>query len=392
MNESVRLGRIAGIPVGLNVSVLVIVVILVVGLAFGLFPESFAGYSTAAYLLAALLAALAFLASLLAHELAHAVVAKRHGVEVEGITLWLLGGVARLHGEPRTPRADFLVAVVGPLTSVALGAVFWLLALAVGWATGSPLAVGTLVYLALLNVVLAVFNLIPAAPLDGGRVLRAALWRWRGDRHAAAISAARAGRAFGFVLITLGLLQVVTGMGVNGLWLALIGWFLVNAAAAEEQQTRVQTVLGGVRVGDVMTPHPLTAHPDETVADFIHQVVLARRFSTYPLVDELGRLDGLVTLNRIRDVPAALRATTTLREIACPLEGIPLGRPEQPLTELLANMSGCTDGRAVVLSPDRRVIGLVTPSDISRAIQVGELTGPYAHRGADVVTLPPRRP
>lgn len=181
MNESVRLGRIAGIPVGLNVSVLVIVVILVVGLAFGLFPESFAGYSTAAYLLAALLAALAFLASLLAHELAHAVVAKRHGVEVEGITLWLLGGVARLHGEPRTPRADFLIAVVGPLTSVALGAVFWLLALAVGWATGSPLAVGTLVYLALLNVVLAVFNLIPAAPLDGGRVLRAALWRWRGD-------------------------------------------------------------------------------------------------------------------------------------------------------------------------------------------------------------------
>ncbi|SEG77139.1 Zn-dependent protease (includes SpoIVFB) [Thermomonospora echinospora] len=392
MNESIRLGRIAGIRVGLNLSVLVIVAIVVIGLAFGQLPAAFRGYSPAEYVLAGVLAAVAFLASLLAHELAHAIVARRNGLEVEGITLWLLGGVARLRGEPRSPGADFRIAFIGPLTSVLLGLVFALLAELVARATGSRLATGVLAYLALVNLVLAVFNLIPAAPLDGGRVLRAALWRWWGDRHRAAISATRAGRVFGFVLIVLGAVQIFAGFGFNGLWLALIGWFLVSAASAEEQQTAVQSALGGVRVADVMTPQPVAAHPDDTVAGFIDRVVLSHRFSTYPLLDEAGRLSGLVTLNRIRAVPAERRADTTLREIACPPQEVPRGRPEQPIIELMAEMTGCTDGRAVVVTPDERVIGLVTPSDISRTLQLGELAGgPGLHRGADTVTLPQRR-
>jgi Zn-dependent protease/CBS domain-containing protein len=396
MNESMRLGRIFGVRVGLNISVLVIVVILVVGLAFGQLPAAFKGYPGWAYLLAGVLAALAFLGSLLAHELAHAVVAQRNGLEVDGITLWLLGGVARLHGDPGSPGADFRIAFIGPLTSVAVGLGFALLAELAAWTTGSRLTVGVLAYLAGVNLILAVFNLIPAAPLDGGRVLRALLWKWRGDRTSAAVSAARAGRVFGFFLIAVGVVLFITGWGFNGLWLALIGWFLVSAASAEEQQTVVQTALGGVRVADVMTPDPVTAHPEERVADFIHHAVLTHRFSTYPLLDEAGRLSGLVTLNRIRAVPVDRRGYTTLGEIACDPQDVPKGRPEQPITELMADMAGCTDGRAVVVGPDERVVGLITPSDISRVLQIGELAGGldprHMHRGADTVTLPPRRP
>lgn len=392
MRASIRLGRIAGVSVGLNISVLVIVAILVFGLAFGRFPIAFPGSSPAAYLLAGAVAAVLFLASLLAHELAHAVMAKRYGIEVSGITLWLLGGVAELRGEPRSPGADVRIAAIGPATSLAAGAVFGLLTWLVSAAGGTPLLAGMFGYLAVVNVLLAVFNLIPAAPLDGGRVLRAALWAWWGDRVRAAVAAARAGRAFGYFLIALGLLHVVSGLGLQGLWLALIGMFLVNVASAEEQQTQLGATLHGVRVGDVMSERPITADPGETVTDLVERIVMRHRLSTYPLVDEHGGFLGLVTLNRIRAVPPQARVTTRLRDIACPPDDVPRARADEPLTDLLPRMGGCADGRAVVLDPDGRLIGLITPSDISRTIQTMDLRAarPYpAPRGAD---LAPRHP
>ena len=182
-----------------------------VGLATGQLPAAFPGRSIVAYVIAAIIAAVLFLASLLAHELAHSLVARRNGIEVESIVLWLLGGVAQLRGEPKTPGADFRIAIVGPLTSLGLAIVFGLAAGGVAQLGTAGLPFGVLAYLAATNAMLAVFNLIPAAPLDGGRVLRAALWRWRGNRQTAAVNAARAGRFFGFAMIALGVLQVVTG-------------------------------------------------------------------------------------------------------------------------------------------------------------------------------------
>ncbi|MFI7125704.1 site-2 protease family protein [Nonomuraea sp. NPDC050153] len=382
MRSSIPLGRIGGVKVGLNISVLVIVAILVFGLAFGRFPAVFPGYPRAAYLLVGLVAAVLFMASLLAHELAHAIMARREGVEVSRITLWLLGGVAELRGEPRSPGADLKIAVVGPATSLLCGVVFGALAVLISAAT---LVGGMFAYLAGVNVLLAVFNLVPAAPLDGGRVLRAILWaRWR-DRSRAAIAAALAGRWFGYVLIAVGFLQVVVGRGFDGLWLALIGLFLVNAASAEEQQTRLGTALHGVRVADAMSGHPVVAAPDETVSGLIDRVVMRHRLSTYPLVAPDGTFAGLVTLNRIRRVEPDLRATTRLADIACPPDEVPQARPEEPLTDLLARMEGAADGRAVVLDPAGRLIGLLTPTDISRTIQTADLrstlSGP---RGADL--------
>lgn len=371
MKDSLRLGRIAGIRVGLHISVLVIVFILVAGLATGQFPALVPGASTAAYVVAATIAAVLFLGSLLAHEVAHAVVARRNGVEVEGITLWLLGGVAQLRGEPRTPGAEFRVAAVGPATSIALAVAFGLAAEIASAFVPGTLIFAVLGYLAGINAILAAFNLVPAAPLDGGRLLRAALWRWRGDPAAAAVAAARAGRVFGFLLVALGALQVVSGLGLSGLWLALLGLFLVSAATAEEQQTRLGSQLAHLRVRDVMTPWPTTARGDEAVETFIHDVVLRHRFSSYPLVDPAGHLVGLVTLNRIRAVPPEARALTLLRDIACQPADLPTTQPDEPLADLLSRLSGCADGRAVVVDDDDRVVvGIVTPSDVSRAMQL----------------------
>jgi Zn-dependent protease len=389
MRASIRLGRVGGVAIGLNVSVLVIVLILVVGLALGRFPAAFPGLSLWAYVVAAVVAAVLFLASLLAHELAHAMLAKRNGLEVAGITLWLLGGVAELRGEPRTPGADLRIAAVGPGTSLVVGALFALLTWLVAGVGGPPLIAGLFGYLALVNGILAVFNLIPAAPLDGGRVLRAALWARWGDRVRAAVAAARAGRVFGFVLIALGFVQLVTGLGFQGLWLALIGLFLVNAASAEEQQTRVGSALHGVRVRDVMTPWPVTAEPGETVAGLIERVVMRHRLSTYPLVDARGTPTGLVTLNRIRGVPQDERERTRLGDIACPRREVPTAHPDEPLTDLLPRMHGCADGRALVVDDEDRLLGLISPSDISRAIQTLDLRGtaPYPPpRGADLAS------
>src|SRR5215218_9311672 len=174
MRASIPLGRIAGIQVGINASVFLIVAILVGGLATGQLPAAFPGRGIAAYVIAAIVAALLFLASLLAHELAHSMVARRNGIEVESIVLWLLGGVAQLRGEPKTPRADFRIAIMGPLTSLGLAIGFGLTASGLGLLGATGLPSGVLAYLAATNAMLAVFNLIPAAPLDGGRILRAA--------------------------------------------------------------------------------------------------------------------------------------------------------------------------------------------------------------------------
>ncbi|MDP9496924.1 MAG: site-2 protease family protein [Actinomycetota bacterium] len=394
MRETFRLGRIAGINVGMNASVLLVVALIAGGLALGRFPLLFPGHSTAAYVLAGVVAAAAFLGSLLAHEVAHAVVARRNGVEVEGITLWLLGGVARLKGDSPTPGADFRIAGVGPATSLVLAVAFGISAVLWAATAGTGLVLAVLQYLAVINLSLAVFNLIPAAPLDGGRLLRSFLWRRSGDASRAAATSARVGRYFGIGLIAYGVFQLVSGQGLGGLWLAFIGLFIVNAATAEEQHAQMSGRLGGLSVGSVMSGPARTADPDLTVDQFLHEVVLVQRFSTYPLVEADGRLVGLVTLNRLRGVPPQARATTRLRDVACPPSEIPTTTPTEPLTALLPRLAGCTDGRAVVLDAGR-VVGVLSPSDIARTLQLADLAAfepyPASSGGADVSRTPAAR-
>ncbi|HEX7745183.1 MAG TPA: site-2 protease family protein [Micromonosporaceae bacterium] len=371
MRASFRLGTIAGVPVGVNWSVIFIFALIAWALSAVQFPRAYPGNPGWAYIIAGLSAAVVFLAGLLAHEVSHAIVAKRNGLSVRSITLWMFGGVAELGGEARSPGAELRIAGVGPLVSLLIGVAFGIVAAVVAIVGGVGLAFGALAWLAGINVALAVFNVLPAAPLDGGRLLRAALWKWRGDRTWAAVIAARAGRIFGGILIVLGLVQFLVGAGFGGLWLALIGWFVAGAAGMEEQQARLGGALAGVRVADVMTPQPQTLPPDVTVADFVDRWLFAHRHSAFPLTEQ-DRPVGLVTLDRVRQVPFERRASTSVRDVGCRPEDLVLAAPDEPLNDLLPRLSDCADGRALVVA-DGRLVGIVSPSDISRAVQHGAL-------------------
>ena len=371
MRASFGLGRIAGVPVGVNWSVLLIFALIWWGLSANLFPVSYPGRSVVAYVLAGLAAAVVFFLGLLAHEVSHAVVAKRNGLGVQGITLWLFGGVAELRGEARTPGAELRIAGVGPLVSLIIGAFFGVIAMALGLAGVHGLLLGVMAWLGGINLLLALFNVLPAAPLDGGRLLRAAVWKATGDRTRASVVAARAGWVLGVVLIGLGLWRFLSGTGFGGLWLALIGWFLIGAAGMEERQARVGSALRGIRVGEVMTPQPQTASGELTVADFVDNYLFAYRHTALPLTED-GRPVGLVTLDRVRGVPSDQRGSTTLEAVACRADDLVLASPDEQLTDLLPRLSECADGRALVVT-DGRLVGIVSPSDISRAVQRGHL-------------------
>ncbi len=264
MGQSVRIGRIAGIEVGFNWSLLVIFWLIAWSLAGARFPTQFPGYTSAAYWTAALVTAVLFFGSLLLHELAHAVVARRCGVAVDGITLWLFGGVARFRGEAMNARAELRIAAVGPGTSIVVGAVLLALSFGLAAAGTPPLVVGATRWLGIINLVLAVFNLVPGFPLDGGRVLRALIWKKRGDRVSATRTAARAGRIFAYVLIGLGIAEFALAASLGGLWFVFLGWFLLGAAQAEESQTLLRAALRDVRVQDAMSPDPATVPQDTT--------------------------------------------------------------------------------------------------------------------------------
>lgn len=370
--NGVSVGRIAGIPLRLDWSLAVIFWLLTWGLATSAFPELAPGSSTLTYWIAGALTAACFLISLLAHEISHSVVARRYGIEVESITLWLFGGVSSLHGEATTPDADFRIAVVGPLTSLGIGVGAGALG-ALLWVAGAPdLIVTVMVWLGSINGMLALFNLAPAAPLDGGRILRAWLWKRRGDRLSAAVSATRAGRVFGYVLIGLGLVEFASGFGIGGLWLVFLGWFVITAANHEEYATRVTSELAGIAVRDVMTPEPVTAPAYLTVEEMLDQFVLRHRCSAFPLTSRDGHVVGLVTLSRLKHVPPAKRTSTLVGEVAWSVDEIPTSMPEEMLVDLVSRLGEEGDGRALVFS-DGRLVGIVTPTDVSRTLQLAGL-------------------
>jgi Zn-dependent protease len=372
MEESFRFGRIAGIPVGANWSVLVIFWLIAWSLASVRFPDVYPGYSNAEYWVCGTITALLFFSSLLAHELGHALVSVRQGVKVDGITLWLFGGVSKLGGESENARDELRMAAVGPAVSFGAGVLFGAVAIGLD-ALGAPdLVVGVPTWLALINVVLAVFNLAPAYPLDGGRVLRAVLWQHHGDRPRATVTAARWGRGFGYLLITLGVAAFALGGSLGGLWFVFLGWFLLAAARAEESAVLVRDVLEGVSVRDVMSPDPVPAPPDITVDELLEQFALRHRFSTFPLVDRDGSLVGLVTLARLKTIAPQRRASTRVTEVAFPLSEVTTTTPDEALVDLLERMVGCSDGRALVLDQGH-LVGIVSPTDVARALEVGRL-------------------
>jgi Zn-dependent protease/CBS domain-containing protein len=345
--------------------VLVILWILAWGLAVGYLPTAEPGYSTTEYWSVGIVAALVFLASLLAHEMGHALVATRSGVGVQGITLWLFGGVSKLDREATSPSAELRIALAGPAVSLAIAVVAGALAV-ISAALGVPrLVVAALAWLATINVVLGVFNLMPAAPLDGGRVLRAVLWRRSGDHLSATISASNAGRVFGFVLIGLGVLQAAAGAAGAGLWMVFLGWFLLSAARAEQTQAMLFEALAHVRVQQLMSSPAITVPEHLTVQQLVDDVVMEHHCSAFPTTDAAGRVTGLVTLSAVRRVPRDERARTEVGTVATPLAQVVRAAPDELAPELLGRLGASSDGRALVFDGDD-LVGIVSPTDVVR--------------------------
>jgi Zn-dependent protease len=366
VTPSIELGRIFGIRIGINWSWLVVVVLITWTLAASIFPESNPGLSDGAYLAAAIAAAVLFFISLLLHELGHAVQARREGLEIDGITLWLFGGVARFNGMFPSAGAEFRVAIAGPVVSLVLGVLFSLAAWAISMAEAIDAVVAWLGYI---NLTLLVFNLLPAVPLDGGRVLHSALWRIRGDFATATHQAAWVGRGFGYLLIAAGIAMFVLEGTFSGAWLAFIGWFLLQAASAEDRYVMVSEALSGLHVRDLMIRDPVTVTPDVTVGQFMDRVASSRRYTTYPVLDD-GRVVGLLAFRCVTEVPRAEWDRRTVRECMIPLERVPVLEADETATDALAELSESDVNRGVVLE-NGSLAGFVSITDLARALEVG---------------------
>jgi Zn-dependent protease/predicted transcriptional regulator len=364
MDSSFRLGRIAGIEVGVNWSWLVVFALITWSLASGVFPDQDPGLSDGTYLAMAVVAAVLFFASLLAHELGHAVTARREGMELDGITLWLFGGVARFKGMFPSAGAELRIALAGPAVSLLVGVACSLLA----WALVLPASVdGVLAWLGYVNLILLVFNLLPALPLDGGRVLRAALWRSRGDLAWATHVAAGIGRGFGYLLIGGGIFLFIVQGAFGGAWLAFIGWFLLGAAGSEQRSLAARQALAGLRVRDLMTPDPVTVSSGATLGQFMDEVAWQRRHTTYPVLED-GRVVGLLAFGSVSSVPRGAWDERRVRDSMIGRDLVPELQPDAPAVDALQELSEAKVHRGLVLDGGR-LVGIVSLADLARALE-----------------------
>ncbi|WP_433685282.1 site-2 protease family protein [Nocardia sp. CA-119907] len=376
LRATIPLGRVAGIRVGAHWSALV-----TLGLFTYLLGRSLTdtyGNSVSVWLIAAT-GAVGLFASLLGHELAHSITARRRGTRVEVVVLWLLGGVSELGDEPKDPRSDLRIALAGPLTSFVLGGGFLGVAEVVGAVVSGPMP-AMLGWLGATNVILAIFNLLPGAPLDGGRVLRALVWGHTGDRLRAATIAARSGRLLGLGLLLLGGAELLLVGDGGGLWLMLLGWFLYSAANGELAAAGLRHRLGDSRIRDVMTEHPLSVPADWSVADLLRSQIVHTDHRVFPVIDQEGRPIGELAWSDLAALPATARASTAVRRVA---------RPLPPTARVVGDEPLATVASQVVLRPDLdiitvidqhgRLIGVVTATDLTLAVQRSALGLPV-HR------------
>jgi Zn-dependent protease/predicted transcriptional regulator len=370
MSSSIRLGRLFGIDVGVHWSLVFVFALIAWTLANQILPVDVPGQPALTYWVAGAIGAVAFYACLLAHELAHALVAIRNGVKVAGITLWLFGGVSRLDGEPKSAGAEALIAGVGPLTSLAIAMIaFGLAQLPVPALAGDLLA-----WLAFVNIALALFNLVPAFPLDGGRLLGAFFWWRQGTRQRGVHSAVRIGRVFAYLMIAFGVFELFTGLVLNGIWIAFVGWFLLSAASSEEAGTSIRGLLRSVPVSAAMTSPVVTVPDWLTVEQFLLSIAPQHRFTTYPVHGPSGQLTGIVRLGDLVRMPAQVRAQERLRERARPISEVPTARPDEDLAALLQRIGAALDQRVLVFDGGQ-LVGIVSPVDVAKVLAVKQTLG-----------------
>jgi len=379
MKSSVRLMRIAGIEIGIHYTWILIFVLLSWSLAQGFFPQLYPGWEAITYWITGVVAALLLFGSVLIHELAHSLVARARGMTVNSITLFIFGGVSNLEEEPEKPKVELAMSIVGPLASLALAGIFWGLVQLVG-DRQSPLA-ATLSYLALINAILAGFNLLPGFPLDGGRVLRSILWDRTGNLVKATNMAATVGRFMGWGLIAFGLFQIFAGNFVGGIWFAFIGWFLSSSADASRREITLREQLSGVHVKDVMTTYPMYINPATSVAELVSNVFRKQHGRAVPVCQN-EKVMGIATVTDVKELPREKWEETPVKGIMTrePLYSV---APEDDLKTAMRLITKHDINQVLVLR-NGKCAGLVSRSDILAHLQISQELGLERKGGPDV--------
>ncbi len=365
MRSQIKLGRVFGIQIGLHYSWFLIALLIVLSLS-SQFHSTNATWGDGVILAMAVGTALLFFVSLLLHELAHSLVATSNKLPVKEITLFALGGVSQIEKNPLSAKVEFWMAFVGPLTSAAIGAVCLTLARLIGNPSSQP-GMAMLLWLGYINLSLAVFNLLPGYPLDGGRVLRALIWWKTGDADRSTQLAARVGQVVAFAFIAIGLFQFFNGAGIGGLWIVFIGWFLLQAARESYVQVGLAHALNGVRVADVMTHDCPTVEGWLNVQNFVEQELLRTGRRCFIVVDK-GEIAGMVTPHEIKQIERARWPFVTLHDIMRPLEDLRSVTPDASLASALEAM-GRYDLNQLPVVSDNRLKGVLSRSDVLSYLQ-----------------------
>ncbi len=364
----IRLFKLFGFQVWVDLSWLVIAALVTWTLAVGVFPQYYRGLSSATYWTMGVLGACGLFASIVFHEFAHSLVARRFGMEMSGITLFIFGGVAEMKEEPRSPQAEFFMAIAGPASSVVLAFVFWATAQLGRLAGWPPSVYGVLGYLGLINIMLVAFNLIPAFPLDGGRVARSILWGWKKNLPWATRIVTAIGSGFGLLLTGLGILSFLFGNLVGGIWWFLIGLFLRNAARMSYQQVMMREALAGEPLRRFMNPNPVTVSPSASVQEFVDDYVYRYHHKLYPVVTD-GQLLGCITLNRVKQIPRQEWPNHQVGELIKQCGDDNAIDADADAIDALSRMNKAQASRLVVVK-NNKLVGVVTLKDLLKFLSL----------------------
>jgi Zn-dependent protease/predicted transcriptional regulator len=376
MNRSIHIITVLGIPIDINYSWFIVFFLVTWTLAASVFPSSdnMRGLPTIIYWIAAVFASFFFFSSLLLHELSHSYVAIKNNLPIKGITLFVFGGVAHISKEPQTPGTEFKMAVAGPLCSLFLSFVFSVLALLFHNIGLPPAVVVITQYLSGINLMVCVFNLVPGFPLDGGRILRAALWSITGDLKRATLIASTFGKLFAYLLMGFGIILFLNAYIISGIWLILIGFFLQEAAGASYQQVAFKRYLNGVKVRGVMTSSVVTVSENLALSSLVDDFFFKYRFTSFPVLSDEGDVKGLITIHAVKDVPRQLWESTKVVEAMVPLKRDLVVSPYADIFDALIQMAGNSVGRLLV-TQDGKLIGIISQRDIMRLFEVKENLG-----------------
>jgi Zn-dependent protease/CBS domain-containing protein len=360
--KGITLFKLFGFKVKIDLSWLILGLLITWTLAQGLFPHLYEGLSSTTYWIMGVAGALGLLFSIVFHELWHSLIARKFGLPMHGITLFIFGGVAEMTEEPPSPKAEFFMAVAGPISSIVLAlglfGIFFL-GVSAGW---SKPVTGVFNYLAFLNLILAGFNLMPAFPLDGGRVLRSVLWGWKDNLRWATQISSKIGGAFGIALVVIGVLELFMGNLIGGVWLAVIGLFIRGASQSAYQQMLIRRSLEGEKVKRFMKPDPVTVSPSISVESLVEDYIYKHHYKMYPVVEN-GELIGCVTLNQVKTIPKEEREKHTVRELAENCSEKNTIQPDDDAMKALTTMRKTNSSRLMVVE-GKKLVGVITLKDM----------------------------